>query len=294
MIKKFTQLIFAALFSTAVFASEPITIVVPTPPGGAVDITARSLSKALTTKGFSNAVVYHPGANGDIGLNVALEKQDNVIFVASSANFVFSNVLLNRENIHTAKTQLIGPSVTNPMVFIAPASSDVKTFKDLVELAKKKETVCGVSNSHGEIELKQINLNYGTKFVPVPYKGTGQMIPDIVGGHTPCGYDQIAAYTGLEGKVKFLASSKAVRNDIPVISTVLPKYQFETWYAAAIPNNSNLLKNAELINVIKTWNQDPELARPLTEKSFIMVKAEADLNARAVKETEYYRDRLKK
>ena len=120
------------------------------------------------------------------------------------------------------------------------------------------------------------------------------MIPDIVGGHTPCGYDQIAAYTGLEGKVKFLASSKVIRTDIPAMSAVLPKYQFETWYAAAIPNNSNLLKNAELINIVKTWNQDAELTKPLTERSFVVVKADNDLGARAVKETEYYRDQLKK
>lgn len=294
MIKKFTQFIFAIAFSATVFAGEPITIVVPTPPGGAIDMTARSLSKALMNKGHDNVVVYHPGANGDIALNIAVEKRDNVIFVASSANFVFSNVLLNRENVYTTKTQLIGPSVTNPMVFITPETGEVKTFRELIDSAKKKETVCGVSNSHGEIELKQINLSYGTKFVPVPYKGTGQMIPDIVGGHTPCGYDQIAAYTGLESKVKFLASSKVVRSDIPAMSTVLPKYQFETWYATAIPNNSNLLKNAELINIVKTWNQDAELTKPLTEKSFIVVKTDVDLNARAVKETEYYRDQLKK
>ena len=239
-------------------------------------------------------VVYHPGANGDIALNIAVEKRDNVIFVASSANFVFSNVLLNRENVYATKTQLLGPSVTNPMVFITPETGEIKTFRELIDSAKKKETVCGVSNSHGEIELKQINQTYGTKFVPVPYKGTGQMIPDIVGGHTPCGYDQIAAYTGLEGKVKFLASSKVIRTDIPAMSAVLPKYQFETWYAAAIPNNSNLLKNAELISIVKTWNQDAELTKSLTEKSFIVVKTDVDLNARAVKETEYYRDQLKK
>lgn len=294
MIKKFTQFIFAMAFCATVLAADPITIVVPTPPGGAVDMTARGLSKALINKGHDNVVVYHPGASGDIALNIALEKRDNVIFVASSANFVFSNVLLNRENIYATKTQLLGPSVTNPMVFIVPQTGEFKTFRDFIESAKKKETVCGTSNSHGEIELKHINSTYGTKFIPVPYKGTGQMLPDIVGGHTPCGYDQIAAYTGLEDKVKFLASSKVVRDDIPVMSSVLPKYYFETWYATAIPNNSNLLKNAELISVIKTWNQDTALTKPLTEKSFIVVKADSDLNARAIKETEHYRNQLKK
>jgi tripartite-type tricarboxylate transporter receptor subunit TctC len=180
------------------------------------------------------------------------------------------------------------------MVFITPENAAIRSFKELVESAKLKETVCGISNSHGEIELKQINSTYGTKFVPVPYKGTGQMIPDIVGGHTPCGYDQIAAYSGLEGKIRFIASSKVVRADIPAMNTVLPKYQFETWYASAIPNNSNLLRNTDIINVIKTWNQDAELTRSLTEKSFILVKSDADLNARAIRETEYYRDQLKK
>ena len=144
MIKKFTQFIFALTFSATVLAGDPITIIVPTPPGGAIDITARGLSKALTSKGHDNVVVYHPGANGDIALNIAVEKRDNVIFVASSANFVFSNVLLNRENVYAKKTQLIGPSVTNPMAFITSETGEVKTFRELIESAKKKETVCGV------------------------------------------------------------------------------------------------------------------------------------------------------
>jgi tripartite-type tricarboxylate transporter receptor subunit TctC len=175
------------------------------------------------------------------------------------------------------------------MVFVVSESSQFVSIKDLINKAKTSEVTCGISNSHGEIELRRMNQTFGTKFVPVAYKGTGQLIPDVLGGHVPCAYDQIAAYTALESRVRFLATSKKIRNDIPALDTVLPKYQFETWYAAAIPNNSILLKDTSVVDVVRNWTQDRELTTPLVEKSFVVVKTDPTLNARAVKETESYK-----
>lgn len=293
MKKKFYALLMAFVLGLATvdfaLAKDMIEIVVPTPPGGAVDMTARSLSKALLNRGYENIVTYHPGAAGDIAANIVLEKQNNVILVASSANFVFSHVVASRSNTHAINMQLIGPWVSNPMIFIVPANSNITTAKDLIDKAKTSEVTCGISNSHGEIELRRINQLFGTKFVSVPYKGTGQLIPDVLGGHVPCAYDQIAPYVTLEGKVKFLATSKKIRNDLPALDTVLPKYQFETWYAAAIPNQSNLMRDASLVDIVRNWTQDRELTTPLVEKTFVVVKPEINLNARAIKETESYK-----
>jgi len=73
-------------------ATEPITLIIPTPPGGAIDSTARAISKSLTARGINNVVSYQPGAAGEIAFDNVLKKRDNVILVASSANFVFLDV----------------------------------------------------------------------------------------------------------------------------------------------------------------------------------------------------------
>jgi tripartite-type tricarboxylate transporter receptor subunit TctC len=289
-----TFLMSFALWSPAI-SKEIVEIVVPTPPGGAIDMTARSIAKSLADNGIENIVVYHPGANGDIALGKVLEKPNSSILVASSANFVFSNIVTNRENIYTRDLKLIGPSVSNAMAFYAPLDSNLKTFKDLISHAKIHELPCATSNSHGEIELKRINQQYGTKFTPVPYKGTGQLIPAVLGGHVPCAYDQIAPYAQLQEKVLFLATSGSsqYQKNIPLINTVLASYQFTTWYAVGIPKSSKLLENKKFIETISGWNLNQQLTAPLVERSFVVTPADPDLNIRAEKDTAYYRQLLK-
>jgi tripartite-type tricarboxylate transporter receptor subunit TctC len=285
---------FISLGMANLVIADTIEIYVPTPPGGAVDMTARSVSKSLTSQGYKNVVMYQPGANGDIALHKVLEKSKNSMLVASSANWVFSHLLANRENIHVKDLQLLGPSVSNAMAFYSPMDKTSDSFQDLIMRARNGNMTCAVSNSHGEIELKQINQRYGTKFVAVPYKGTGQLIPDLIGGHVPCAYDQIAPYTQLQGKVNFLATSgtKSFRNNIPLISSVLPGYSFVSWYAVGIPKTSALLEDKKLLAALN-WTQDQELADPMVERSFVIEISDPNLNARAVRETTQYRNSLK-
>lgn len=289
-----TAFVLSLSYMDYAMAENVVEIYVPTPPGGAVDMTARSLSKALLGNGYANAVIYQPGANGDIALNKTLEKSNNSILVASSANFVFSHLVFDRENIHARDLQIVGPSVSNAMAFYSP-SKGTKTFKDLIAQARQNDLPCATSNSHGEIELRQINKQYGTRFTAVPYKGTGQLVPDLVGGHVSCAYDQIAPYAQLQDKVNFLATSgtKQFKSTIPLISTVLPGYQFVTWYAFAIPKNSPLLNNKKFLDVARNWNQNKELTDPLVERSFAVEPYDPNLNIRAVKESSHYRNLLK-
>ena len=296
-IKKKLYSIFATFVMSLAYCNwayaAPIEIVVPTPPGGAIDITARGLSKAMTESGYNNIVTYHPGANGDIALNLVNEKKNNTILVASSANFVFSNIVLNRDNVYARDNILLGPVATNPLAFIVASNSQYKTLSELIQDAQRRPISCAASNSHGEIELRLINQTYGTQFEPILYKGTGQLKTDVVGGHVPCTYDQVAPYATLEGKIRFLATSQTYRKDIPIVSSVLPKYNFVTWYGAAIPKGSNLLQDNKLVEIVSSWTQNPEAAKPLIENSFGIPKPDPNLNARALKETVAYRN-LKK
>ena len=84
MKKKLSAILTAIIMSFATLdytmAADLIEIVVPTPPGGAIDTTARAVSKDLTSKGIDNVVVYYPGAGGEIAVGYAVKKKDNVIF----------------------------------------------------------------------------------------------------------------------------------------------------------------------------------------------------------------------
>jgi tripartite-type tricarboxylate transporter receptor subunit TctC len=288
---KFAVIFLILVIGQSSFAKDTIELVVPTPPGGAIDLTARALSKALNDKGINNIVIYHPGANGDIALAKVLENRESRILVASSANFVFSHLVFDRENIHVKDLELIGPSLTNDMAFYVPLNNSIKSFKDLIDRSKKSETPCATSNSHGELQLIEMNNKFGTKFVAVPYKGTGQLMPDLIGGHVDCAFDQIAPYTGVQDKIIILATSgiHPYKVEIPTINKFLPNYFFTNWFAVGIGKNSILLKNDQLIYVLKNWSQDKGLSGPLVEKSFVVASADAALNEKVLKETQHYK-----
>ena len=137
--------------------------------------------------------------------------------------------------------------------------------------------------------LKRINKEYGTKFTPVAYKGTGQMIPNIIGGQLLCAYDQTAPY--INQNVRWLATSAQdpVRAGVPTMASVLPKFSFNSWYASAIPNNSNLLQRSDVIDVLKFWKTDRQAVQSLLDTGFAVAPTSVDLNARASRETEQYR-----
>lgn len=286
----FTAFVLSLSLANYAWSSTSIELVVPTPPGGAIDNTARAISKSLQAKGINNVVSYQPGAGGEIAIGAVLKKRNNVILVASAANFVFLDVSTNQKIRVAENLQLFGPSVTNAMGFVVAPTTQFKTFKDMVDYAKRQELPCGVSNSHGEILLQRINRDYGTKFNPVMYKGTGQMQPNVIGGQLICAFDQTAPYKQLSDKVRWLATSArtSVLNDVPAMNLVLPNFSFDNWYAAGVPMGSNLLNNTVVIDVLQYWQNDREVVQPLVNQGFVVSPTVVNLNSRAQRETDTY------
>ena len=296
LIAIFTAFVLSLSLANYAWSALPIELVVPTAPGGAVDTTARSISKELTEHGYENIVTYYPGANGELATQRVFEKRNNVIFVASMANFVFQDVALNRSNQLSTSMKLLGPTVTNSMAFFVSGNNETSTLNELIAIAKTKSQPCGVSNNHGEIILRQINKQYNTQFEPVMYKGTGKMLPDVIGGHLPCAFDQTAPYVAQGDRVRWLGTSDNIRikSGVPTIATVLPGFYFVNWYASAVPVESNLLNDTKLINLLKNWSQNQILAKPLVDQGFIVSPADENLNTRAARETEFYLKLLKR
>jgi tripartite-type tricarboxylate transporter receptor subunit TctC len=297
MKKKLYAILAAFVMSLATmnyaWSKDVIEIVVPTAPGGAVDTTARAISAELKNHGYDNIVTYHPGAGGELATRRVLEKGNNIIFVASMANFVFQDVTLNRPNQLSKTMLLYGPTVTNSMAFFVAGTNDI-TLTELIKNASDKEQPCGVSNNHGEIILQAINKQYGTKFLPIMYKGTGQLIPDVVGGHVPCAFDQTAPYTKLGDRVRWVGTSDSnrVKPGVPTLAAVLKGFQFTNWYATAIPKNSNLKQDPSITKILTSWSGNPEIVKPLIDQGFNIAKADKNLNIRASDETDYYRKLL--
>ena len=214
------------------FPSRALRIVVPWPPGGNVDITARTLQPALAEAlGQQVLVENRAGAGGTIGsAQVAKSPPDGYTLLLGSsgtitnAPAVYRNIAYDPVRDFTA----IGPIQSTPMVLTAASKTPAASFGELVALSRSRNgqvsiaTAGNGSSNHLAIELlmRQANL----RLLHVPYKGSGPAITDLLGGQVETMMDQLSASIGhiREGRFKALAvTSRARSPQLPNVPTLI-------------------------------------------------------------------------
>ncbi len=213
------------------FPNRPVRIVVPWPPSGNVDITARTVAPALAEAlGVQVIVDNRPGAGGTTGTAaVAKSAPDGYTLLLGSsgtvtnAPAVYKNITYDPVKDLTA----IGPIQSVPMVLTAAPKTPVTNFAEFVAYAKSKPGQVSVasagngSSNHLAIEL--LMRQTGLKLIHIPYKGSGPAITDLLGSQVESMVDQMTASIGhiREGRMKALAVTSKLRSPmLPSVPTL--------------------------------------------------------------------------
>src|SRR5882762_3925415 len=180
---------------TAARAVEPfcpesaVKIVVPFPPGGPTDISARLLGERLRERLGQNVIVEaRAGGSGSIGTGYVAQQPGNGCTILLSYDTHAVNPALYPLPFDTVAAfkpvMLIG---TIPNALAVHASQPWKTFDELIAAAKKTELVYATGASAGvaHFAMKLIEQIYGVELRHVPYKGGAPATQDLVGGHVP-------------------------------------------------------------------------------------------------------------
>ncbi|HSQ05545.1 MAG TPA: tripartite tricarboxylate transporter substrate binding protein, partial [Burkholderiales bacterium] len=218
-----------------VFAQQypvrPIRLIVPFPPGGAVDPLARLLSARLpATLGQPCIVDNRPGGSGSIGMAMLAKAAPDGYTYALMFNTHATNVsLIPKLPYDTLKDftpiMLIG---TAPSVIVTPPSRPYRSFGELIDAAKARpETITYGSigsASLGHLTITLLQQAGGFKMVHIPYKGGGPMITEVLGGHVDLALAsvQILSPHVRSGKLRALAVTGEKRSrtmpDIPTVA----------------------------------------------------------------------------
>ncbi|MCX7140884.1 MAG: tripartite tricarboxylate transporter substrate binding protein [Proteobacteria bacterium] len=225
----------AALLNLSAFAqdfpSRPVRIIVPWPPSGNVDITARTVAPALAEALGQQVIVENrPGAGGTTGTAaVAKSAPDGYTLLLGSsgtvtnAPAVYKNITYDPVKDLTA----IGPIQSVPMVLTAAPKTPVNSFAEYVAYARSKPGQVSVasagngSSNHLAIEL--LMRQTGLKLIHIPYKGSGPAITDVLGSQVESMVDQMTASIGhvREGRMKALAVTSRLRSPmLPNVPTL--------------------------------------------------------------------------
>lgn len=212
------------------YPTKPIQLVVPFPPGGNIDLSARLIAQPLSEAlGQSVVVENRPGAGGTIGAaGVSRSKADGyTLLVAGStvsiAPFVYKNVGYDPEKNLTA----IGGIQTVPMVLTAAKKVPVSNLAELRSyVAAHPGNVTVATSGNGSaphLALEEFMIGAKLQLTHVPYRGGAPALSDLLGGHVNLMVDQLNTSLPYiqDGRIKAIAQLGKDRSTlIPNVPTL--------------------------------------------------------------------------
>jgi tripartite-type tricarboxylate transporter receptor subunit TctC len=246
-------LLVAALLSVAaqaqIYPNRPVRFIVSFPPGGSSDLIARMIAPRMAERmGQPVLVENRPGGGGNIGVDaVAKAPPDGYTIGLAAAGALSSNISLYPSMPFHPERDLAPISMLAVIPFFLVAHpSQPASLKELIEAAKAKPGGIAVgyggngSTMHLAGEL--FNMMAGIKLQPVPYKGSGPVSADVLGGQVPLGVVDVPSAIAhvRAGKMRALAvTSKrriAAAPEVPTFEEAgVPGYEAIGWFGAVAP-----------------------------------------------------------
>jgi tripartite-type tricarboxylate transporter receptor subunit TctC len=231
------------------YPDHTIRLMVPWPPGGGVDTTARMLSDGLSQRlGQSIFIDNRAGAGGNIGTEVAAHaKPDGYTLLMSSISPNAVNISLYTklgfDPVKDFEPVIYVSAVPN--ILVVPADSPFKSMKDVVDAARAHpgQLNYGSAGIGSSQHLAAVQFTSAAKLdiVHVPYKGTSPAEVDLVAGHISLMLDTTTCLPFIaSGKLRALAVASKSRNpalpEVPTFDELgLPGVHAASWYGLSVP-----------------------------------------------------------
>jgi tripartite-type tricarboxylate transporter receptor subunit TctC len=242
----------AASTQPGAYPAKPVKLVIPYPPGGGTDITGRAMAQKLSEfLGQSVVIENRPGATGMIGAaSVAKSAPDGYTVLFGAASEMAINASLFKTMTYDPRTDFepVTLVATFPLVFIAPATT-TQSLKELIEAARAKPDSVSYgsigSGSPQHLAAELLSSMAKVRFLHIPYKGSGPLVQDAVGGHVDMAVSSVPPAVPLirTGKLRALAVTSSARSealpDVPTMAELgFAGYEFNTWVGVAVPKGT--------------------------------------------------------
>ncbi len=286
--------------TAATFPNQSIRMIVPYPPGGPTDITARVVAaEMMKTLGQNVVIDNRPGASGMIGSEMVTKSAPDGYTLLANASIhvinpsVYPDMRFDAIKDFTPITQL----AQVPLVLVVPANSPIKSVKDLVEFAKanpgKVNFGSAGSASAQHLAGESFKIAAGIQMQHIPYKGSAPALTDLAGGQLQLMFDSMPSATPMinSGKLRAIAVTTTkrakARPDLPTIAeSGFPGFDISTWYAYWAPKGTpsdiveklsaaaaQALKNPEVIAKYEAMGAEPVGSTPKQFAAYVESEA---------------------
>ena len=252
-IARLVSLIAAVLFAAAAQAQswpqKPVRFIVPFPPGGATDISARLVGQKLSEMWGQTIVIENRGgAAGGVGAAEAARATPDgyTLFFPSGSVMTANQHVYAKLNYDPEKDFVpVTNVVSGPQVLAVPANSPYKSVKDLIDAAKAQpgKLTFGHAGIGSQTHLAAENFVSTAKIdaVQVPYRGEGPALVGLVSGDTNFAVTNVAATIAHinSGRLRALGvTSKSEAPQlpgVPPIGKTLPGFENVGWFGIVAP-----------------------------------------------------------
>jgi tripartite-type tricarboxylate transporter receptor subunit TctC len=264
------------------YPNHTIAMVVPFPPGGVADITARPLAEALTRILKQTVIVENkPGAGGGLGMQyVARARPDGytVLLALSSISIIpeADKVLGRAQMFQLSQLVPIARFTADPTVLVVRADSPYHSVADLIAAAKKSpgSIPYGSSGNYGtmHVPMEMLDEAAGVKMLHVPFTGAGPAVVALLGGQVEAlstGPSSVMGHVR-GGKVRVLATwGEGGRHpafpDVPTLKELGYDAQFSQWTGLFVPAGTPEAVIEKLRAAVRAAVEDPTFKNALAK-----------------------------
>jgi tripartite-type tricarboxylate transporter receptor subunit TctC len=284
----------ATMAQPQAYPSKPIRIIVPASAGGTTDITARLVAQK-TTERFGQPVLVEnrPGGHDAIGVEaVAKSAPDGYTVLLTAPAAVVMLPLLQKLPYNVDRDLApVSLAVVTPLILVVHPSLPARTAKELIAYARARPGQLsyattgngGVQHLAGEL----LKITMKIDMVQVPYKGAGQVIPDLLGGYVPMFFSGMppAMPHVRSGRLRALAVTTTYRSsaapDVPTMQEAgVPGFDISNWFAFFVPAGTPSSVNGKLSAEINRSLKLPDVGEKLASAGADAVGTSPDELAR--------------
>lgn len=259
------------------FPAKPITLVVPFPPGGPTDTSARLFSSVMAKKlGQPVIVENRAGAGGSVGTAaVTRDKADGytLLWGGTSSIVVAPALYTNLQYDPVESFTPIGMAVRGPLILVSRPELPAKDLRQLQTYANSHDlTVASAgTGSIGHLTAEMFKSESGAKMLHVPYRGGAPALTDVMGGQVDLLFDTVTLLTPQirAGKLRAYAVTGSQRYsglpDTPTVSEVIGKpFEAYSWFGLLAPAGTPAPAVQALTGALAAAAKDPEVIRQLS------------------------------
>jgi len=268
----------AAVPAAGQYPAKPIRVIIPFPPGGGVDIVARTVAEKLTARlGQTIVVDNRPGAGTTLGTSLAAKSTPDgyTLLIGPVIGLAIVHAYYRKLDYDLSRDFAPVTKIGyGTVVMVVPPKLGVNSVKELITLAKAKPGQLSFASSGtgalihltGEM-FKQMA---GVDILHVPYKGSTQLLPDLIDARVSLAIDSLPAHLPhiKAGRLRALGVASRTRStqlpDVPTMSEAgLPGFESYTDYALYFPAGTSKDKVALLNRETNAVLQLPDLRAKL-------------------------------